>query len=96
MQANLKVTQGLIMAEAVTLALGPKLGRLAAHERVEAACNRAMSEGRHLRQVLAEDAVVTAQLGPLDFDRLFDPHNYLGAAVAFTERVLAARRHSQE
>lgn len=92
MKANLDVTQGLIMAEAVTLALGSKLGRLAAHERVEAACRRAVSEGRHLREVLAEDAVVTAQLGTLDFDRLFDPHNYIGAAAALVERVLAARR----
>ena len=92
MQANLEVTQGLIMAEAITLALGPKLGRLAAHERVEAACSRAISEGRHLRQVLAEDTVVTAQLEPQDLDRLFDPHNYLGATVTFIERVLAAHR----
>jgi 3-carboxy-cis,cis-muconate cycloisomerase len=92
MKANLDVTQGLIMAEAVTLALGAKLGRLAAHERVEAACRRALAERRHLRQVLAEDAVVTAQLGSLDFDRLFDPHNYVGAAAALVERVLAARR----
>ncbi len=92
MKANLDVTQGLIMAEAVTLALGAKLGRLAAHERVEAACRRALSERRHLRRVLAEDSVVTAQLGSLDFDRLFDPHNYVGAGVALVERVLAARR----
>ncbi|MBI4574113.1 MAG: 3-carboxy-cis,cis-muconate cycloisomerase [candidate division NC10 bacterium] len=92
MQANLDVTQGLMMAEALTLALGIKLGRLAAHERVEAACRRAVSEGRHLRQVLAEDPVVTAQLDTLDFDRLFDPQNYVGAATALVERVLAARR----
>lgn len=96
MQANLDATQGLMMAEAVTLALGPTLGRLAAHERVEAACCRAMSEGRHLRQVLAEDAVIKAQLAPQDFDRLFDPRNHLGAAVALVERVLAARSHRRE
>ena len=92
MQANLGVTQGLMMAEAVSLALGATLGRLAAHERVEAACRRAVAEGRHLRHVLAEDAGVTAQLDSQDFDRLFDPRNYLGAAVALVERVLAARR----
>ena len=92
MKANLEVTQGLMMAEAVTLALGPTLGRLAAHERVEAACCRAVSEGRHLRNVLAEDPVVTAELAPPDLDRLFDPRNYIGAAVALVDRVLAARR----
>ncbi|HSB52820.1 MAG TPA: 3-carboxy-cis,cis-muconate cycloisomerase [Gemmatimonadales bacterium] len=92
MQANLEGTQGLMMAEAVTLALGSALGRLAAHERVEVACRRAVAEGRHLRQVLAEDAVVTARLDSGDLDRLFDPHNYLGVSAALVERVLAARR----
>jgi len=92
MKANLEVTQGLMMAEAVALALGPTLGRPAAHERVEAACRRALSEGRHLRRVLAEDAVVTGQLSSSDLDRLFDPRSYVGAAVALIERVLAARR----
>jgi 3-carboxy-cis,cis-muconate cycloisomerase len=92
MRANLDVTHGLIMAEAVTLALGSKLGRLAAHERIEAACRRAVSEGRHLRQVLAEDAVITEQLGASDLDRLFDPRTYVGAAEVLVERVLAARR----
>ena len=92
MKANLEVTQGLIMAEAMTMALGSKLGRLAAHERVEAACHRAMSERRHLRHVLAEDPVITSELGDLDFDHLFDLHTYVGAAAALVERVLAARR----
>ncbi len=92
MRANLDVTRGLMMAEAVTLALGAKLGRLAAHERVEAACRRAASEGRHLRQVLGEDPEVTLHLGMSDLDRLFDPRDYLGAAEAMVERVLAARR----
>ena len=91
MKANLEVTQGLILAEAVTMALGSKLGRLAAHERVESACHRAMSERRHLRHVLAEDPVVTSELGDLDFDHLFDLHTYVGAAVALVDRVLAAR-----
>jgi 3-carboxy-cis,cis-muconate cycloisomerase len=91
MKANLEITQGLIMAEAVTMALGSKLGRLAAHERVEAACRRAVSERRHLRHVLAEDPVVRTQLDDLDFDLLFNLHNYVGAAVALVDRVLAAR-----
>ena len=64
--------------------------------RVAAACCRAVSEGRHLRTVLAEDTVITTKLGTLDFDRLFDPHNYVGAAVAMVDRVLAARQHSRD
>ncbi|MFX8270433.1 3-carboxy-cis,cis-muconate cycloisomerase, partial [Acinetobacter baumannii] len=35
MRANLDATDGLLMAEAVMMALADRLGRLAAHERVE-------------------------------------------------------------
>ena len=92
MRANLEATHGLMLAEAVTMALGAKLGRQAAHQRVEAACRRAVTARQHLRQVLAADPDVTAELAPAELDRLFDPLNYLGAAVAFVDRVLAARR----
>lgn len=92
MRANLDATHGLIMAEAVTMALAPKLGRLAAHERVEAACKRAVAEGRHLRDVLAEDDAVAAELGADGLDRVLDPRHYLGSAAALIERALAARR----
>lgn len=92
MRANIDATHGLMMAEAVTMALGARTGRLEAHTRVEAACRRAVAEGRHLRAVLAEDGEVMAQLATTDLDRLFDPVNYLGAAPQLVERVLAARR----
>jgi len=41
MRTNLDLTQGLIFAEAVSMALGEKIGRAQAHEIVEAACARA-------------------------------------------------------
>ena len=43
MRDNLDITHGLIMAEAVTLALGKSMGRLDAHHAVEAACRQAAS-----------------------------------------------------
>jgi 3-carboxy-cis,cis-muconate cycloisomerase len=92
MRDNLEATHGLIMAEAVTMALAPKLGRLAAHERVEAACRRAVAEGRHLRDVLAADGAIAAELGADGLDRALDPRHYLGSAAALIERALAARR----
>ena len=94
MRANLDMTHGLIMAEAVTMALGATLGRLEAHHLVEAACRRAVTERRHLRAVLAEDAAVAGVLDAAALDRLFDPTGYLGVAEAFIDRVLAARRRS--
>ncbi|MEJ0069592.1 MAG: 3-carboxy-cis,cis-muconate cycloisomerase [Pseudomonadota bacterium] len=92
MRANLDATHGLIMAEAVTMALGAKLGRLEAHRLVETACRRAIAEQRHLRAVLADDATVTSELDAAALDRLFDPLNYLGVAESFIDRVLAARQ----
>jgi 3-carboxy-cis,cis-muconate cycloisomerase len=92
MRDNLDTTHGLIMAEAVMMALGAKLGRLVAHDRIEAACHKAVAEGRHLRDVLNEDEVVMAELDPAELDRLFDPRNYLGVAEEMIDRVLAARR----
>lgn len=94
MRANLDTTQGLIMAEAVTLALGAKIGRMAAHQLVEKACHRALQAKTHLRDELQNDAAVTAELSRDDIARLVDPATYLGQAAAFVERVLQSHRNS--
>jgi len=92
MAADLELTHGLIMAEAVSIALAEHMGRSAAHELVEAACARALREGRHLREVLAADAHVKRHLSPAQLDRALDPARYTGQAEKFVTRVLAARR----
>lgn len=94
MRANFELTRGLVMAEAVQTALAERLGRLPAHDLVEAACRRALAEGRHLREVLAEEEAVTAALNPTRLDALFDPLGYLGATENFIEAVLARYRSS--
>jgi 3-carboxy-cis,cis-muconate cycloisomerase len=91
MGENLDATDGLVMAEAIMMALGDRIGRLEAHHLVEAACGRAVAEGRHLRDVLAQDPAVTAHLSPEALDRLFAPDSYLGVAERFVQRVLAGR-----
>lgn len=96
MRANLDATGGQIMAEAVTLALGASIGRLAAHQLVEAACHRAAGEGLHLRDVLLADPAISAELSPRQIDRLLDPANYLGQAAAFVDRVLHTHRQRNE
>jgi 3-carboxy-cis,cis-muconate cycloisomerase len=92
MRANLDVTHGLIMAEAVSMALGAQLGKQVAHHLVEAASKRAVAEKRHLRTVLAEDKAVMQHLDSAALDRLFDPLGYTGIATVLVDRVLAARR----
>lgn len=92
MRENLDLTHGLIFAEAVSMALGEKIGRAQAHEIVQAACSRALKEKRELRAILSADPKISAQLSPTDLDRLFDPRNYLGAAEEYVYRVVAASR----
>lgn len=92
MRENLDATDGLIMAEAVTMTLGAKIGRGEAHKLVEAASRKAVADKRHLRDVLAEDRDVMAQIDRAVLDRLFDPLGYSGVATQLVDRVLAARK----
>jgi 3-carboxy-cis,cis-muconate cycloisomerase len=89
MRANLDATGGLLMAEAVQMALAPALGRLVAHDRIEAACRKAVAEGRALLEVLAEDGEITRHASRERIAGLLDPSGYLGAAGAFVDAVLA-------
>ncbi|HXX86609.1 MAG TPA: 3-carboxy-cis,cis-muconate cycloisomerase [Casimicrobiaceae bacterium] len=89
MATNLESTRGLNLAEAVSVELGRQVGRQAAHELVERACERAVNEGKHLSEVLAADAKVTAHLSRAAIDRLLDPRRYTGQAETFVARALA-------
>jgi 3-carboxy-cis,cis-muconate cycloisomerase len=90
MRENLEATRGLIFAEAVTMALAEKLGKAAAHELVEEACQRAQMDKRHLREVILGDERAKACLSVADVERLFDARAYLGRAEAFVDRVVAS------
>ncbi|MGL5117288.1 MAG: lyase family protein, partial [Beijerinckiaceae bacterium] len=85
MRANLELTNGLIMAERITFALAPTLGKAKAKSFMEAACARAVGEKRHLKDVLRD----TPKASALDLDALFDPSTYLGASDVFIDRILA-------
>ena len=90
MRANLDITHGLIMAEAVSVALARKIGKQDAHRLVEEAAKKAGKEKRHLRDVLGEDKRVTAQLPAAQIAKLLEPQNYTGAADAFIDRLLGS------
>lgn len=90
--ANLGATRGLILAEAVAMALAEKIGREPAHQLVEQACHRALEQRKPLLDILKADAKVTSHLSADDLARLLDPKNYLGSAEKFSKNVLAARK----
>jgi 3-carboxy-cis,cis-muconate cycloisomerase len=90
MRANLDLTHGLIMAEAVSVALAGKIGKQEAHKLVEEASQKAIKDRRHLRHVLSEDTRVTAQLPATDLAKLFEPEGYTGVAGDFIDRLLGS------
>ncbi len=87
MRRNLDSTGGLIMAEAVMMALAGELGRGTAHELVEHACGKAISEKKPLIEVLAGDEKLKAKFSRADLEHILDPKNYLGEARAVVDRV---------
>ncbi len=95
MRANLDAAGGLPLAEHVTALLAPALGRLAAHDLIAAAAERAAGQGVSLAAALVADPGSAARLrdaglGPGDLARATDPAGYLGATAEFVHRALAA------
>ncbi len=89
MRHNLDVTAGLIMAEAVTTALIPTIGRAAAETAVARACNRAIDKRTSLAAALGNDPELRPLLSDAEIERITDPVAYLGSAGAFVDRVVA-------
>ncbi|MDL5595763.1 3-carboxy-cis,cis-muconate cycloisomerase [Pseudomonas kribbensis] len=89
MGRNLELTQGLVLAEAVSIVLAQRVGRDSAHHLLEQCCKRAVAEQRHLRAVLGDEPQVTAELSATELDHLLDPARYLGQAQVWVERALA-------
>ncbi|WP_424134725.1 3-carboxy-cis,cis-muconate cycloisomerase [Roseomonas chloroacetimidivorans] len=92
MRANLDMTGGLIVAEAVMMAAAPKLGRQHAHDVVYDACRAAITSSRTLAEALMEVPEVVDALGGREgVEARCDPANYLGLAPRMVDRVLAGR-----
>ena len=92
MRANLDLTKGLIVSEAVMMGLGPYLGRQYAHDLVYDICRNVIATGRPLVDLLAENEEVSKHLDRAALAKLCDPANYLGEAGAMVDRVLGMRK----
>ena len=88
MRANLEVEGGMIMAEAVMMALAPAIGRGPAHDLVYRACVVAREENlpfvEAVQRELGPDLL--AKLPPLE--ALLDPERYLGETDAIVASAL--------
>jgi 3-carboxy-cis,cis-muconate cycloisomerase len=92
MRANLEMTNGLVMSEAVMMGLGPYLGREYAHDLVYDICREAIRQNRPLLDLLAETPDITKHLDRAELAKLCDPANYLGQSGVMVDRVLNRRR----
>jgi 3-carboxy-cis,cis-muconate cycloisomerase len=92
MRGNLDETNGLVMAEAVSMALAEHVGKAQAHAAIEAASRQAVATNRSLRAVLLEEERVTVHLAPARIEQLLSPDSYLGMTEQFIDRAL--RQHA--
>jgi len=89
MRANLDLTRGLIMSEAVMMGLGRHIGREYAHDLVYDLCREAIARDVPLIELLAGNREIAAHVDRAALERLCDPASYLGQAGAMVDRVLA-------
>jgi len=96
MRNNLDISHGLIMAEAVQMALAEKIGKLKAHELIETASRRATKKKQDLFSAVLEIPEVVKMLPEKQLKSLFNPLAYLGSTEAFIEHTLKEVRQSLE
>lgn len=96
MRRNLDFTNGLVMAERVSLALADTLGRASAHHLLEEASRTCIASNRPLRDVIGDNPTVSEKLSAAELDALFDPATYRGASDAIIDRVLALYEEERE
>ena len=89
MRANLDLTHGLVVAEAVMMGLAPGMGRERAHDLVYDLCRVAIAERRALLDVLVDNAEIASLASREQLAAMCDPAAYLGQAGAMVDRVLA-------
>jgi len=92
MRANLDITKGLIMTEAVMMGLGSKLGRNKAHDLLYDIARKAAQTGEHLIDALEADPEIRKHADRKTLRKLVEPANYLGVAGPMVDRVLKGRK----
>ena len=90
MRANIDMTRGLVMSEAVMMGLGPHIGREVAHDLVYDLCREALASQRELVDVLAGHAEISRHVSRAQLEAFCDPANSLGQAGVMVDRVLAS------
>ena len=88
MERNLDVQKGLMMSECVMMHLATRLGRMTAHDIVYKVAMEAYEKEVPMKEILMQTKEVTDAFTEKEIDFMLDPHNYVGLAPTFADRVL--------
>lgn len=88
MKNNLDITNGLILSEAVMLALGEKIGKQKSHDIIYKASMKAFGENLSLEKVLLKNEEISKFLNEKELKELLNPSNYIGISKELAEKVI--------
>jgi 3-carboxy-cis,cis-muconate cycloisomerase len=89
MRANLGLTKGLIVSEAVMMTLARHIGRHNAHKVLYDVAHDATDSGEGFAALLMRHPLLEDALPHIDLAQLLKPENYLGEAAALVDAELA-------
>ena len=91
MKKNIDKTNGLIVAEAVMMALAPHIGRQVAHDIVYDCCRQTIKNNIPFVDSLLADKNISKIFNENDLLEIVNPSNYLGTAPAMANKLLKNR-----
>ena len=94
MRRNVDLSGGLIMAEALMLDLGQRIGRQRAHDIIYDLAQSAVTEEKSFQELLAADPAVRQRLDDKQIAALLDPGLYTGMCRQFAEQGAAQGRET--
>ena len=89
MRANLDLTRGTIVSEAVMMGLGPHLGRQRAHDLVYDICRKVATSDEPMVDLFARNDEIRRHHTRAQLEKMCDPAAYLGLAGEMVDKVLA-------
>ena len=95
MSENLRLTQQLVYAEAIMMALAPHVGRQKAHDLVDAAVAEALG-GRPFVDALQQSKEINSILSPSGLSQIINGQAHIEAAHHEVKGVLAAYDHRKK
>jgi adenylosuccinate lyase len=94
MRRNLDRAGGVVLSEAVMMALAPTLGRGQAHELVRRLHRECLKRGVPFQDAVRRDPEIRARLSPRRIEAALDYRSSLGLSGPFVDRILTAWHRS--